>query len=71
MKEIFEFIKKKNQLQELLERSGASRNTVITTFKKESFEELKGKQIDVYREAVKLIEEINLLPKRAEEALGK
>lgn len=71
MKEILEKIKEKGLLPELMLRADASRSTVNVTFENESFDDLRGKQIIVYREAVKLIEEINMLPKRAAEALSK
>lgn len=69
MKEILEKIREKGLLVELMDRADVSRNTVIATFENESFDDLKGKQLAVYREAVKMIEEINSLPKRAEKAL--
>lgn len=71
MKEILEKIKEKGLFPELMLRADASRSTVNVTFENESFDDLRGKQIIVYREAVKLIEEINMLPKRAAEALSK
>ena len=71
MQEVFAFIKERNLLGELAERANATRSTVSAAFANERIENLKGKQLAVFSEAVKMIEEINLLHKRAEEALSK
>lgn len=68
---IQEILVAKKQFQNLASRSGVSLRTVYSTFDVESFEELKGKQLAVYQEAIVLVEEINNLPQRAENAINK
>lgn len=68
--DVYEFLKERGMIPELMERTGASRNTVMSTFA-DAFENLKGKRLLIFKEAVKMVEEINELKARAEEALGK
>ena len=70
IREVYSFLKERGMLPELMERTGSSRNTVISTFTG-SFENLKGKRLLLFKEAVKMVEELNELKARAEEALGK
>ena len=68
--DVYEFLKERGMIPELMVRTGASRNTVMSTFADE-FGKLKGKRLLIFKEAVKMAEEINELKNRAEEALGK
>ena len=71
LKDIYTFLRDKGLLVELINRTGVSRATMLATFENERYEELKGKQLLTFKEAVRMVEEINELPRRAEEALGK
>lgn len=71
LQEVFAFIKSRNLIGKLAERADASRSTISATFANESVHDLKGKQLDIFSEAVQMIEEINQLAVRAEEALTK
>lgn len=70
MEKVYSFLKEKGMITELIKRSETSRNTVLETFKKSSTEDLKGKQLLVYMEAMQMIEEIKSLPSRIEEVLN-
>lgn len=71
LKEIYEFLKERNKITELCERSGASTKTVVGTFAMPNFNSLKGKQINICHVAITIVEEINKLSTRAAEALNK
>ncbi|HOG05684.1 MAG TPA: hypothetical protein PK978_05555 [Paludibacter sp.] len=70
LKEIYEFLKTRNKINELCTRTGNTFNTVYRTFKQPDFQSLKGAQINICNTAVQMIEEINNLPARAVEALS-
>lgn len=70
IREVYDILRERGMLPELMERTGLSRNTVISTFTGK-FEDLKGKRLLLFKEAVRLVEELNELKARAEEALGK
>lgn len=69
LKEMHEFLASRKQLTVLAERAEVSLRTVYDTFYRTSSEELKGKQLIVYRKAIELINEINELPTLAGNAL--
>ncbi len=68
--EVFTFLKERSLIGKLAERADVSRGTISATFACNNVSDLKGKQIDVFQEAVKMVEEINQLATRAEEALA-
>lgn len=70
LKEIYEFLKTRNKINELCTRTGTTFNTVYGTFKQPDFQLLKGAQINICNTAIQMIEEINNLPARAVEALS-
>lgn len=73
-----EFIKQRNkirqllvskkQMSELARRAHVSRRTVDYTFEKESLELIKGKQLSVWNEALKIASEITSMAGRTKEA---
>lgn len=71
LSEIKKILTEKKQISTLAERSGVSVRTVYDTFESESFSELSGKKLTVYRTAIQMIEEISALPAMAENALNK
>jgi hypothetical protein len=71
LEEVKSFLSEKKQITTLAERAGVSTRTVYNVFNAESFEELNGIKLDVYRHAIKLVEEIKSLPMLAEEAINK
>ena len=70
MKEMLSFLTEKKVLAELCNRAGCTRNTIYSTFGNDGPEQLSGKQLTVYKEAVKLINEIKNLP-APKDVLGK
>ena len=70
MKEMLSFLTEKKVIIELCNRADCTRNTVYNTFDNEGPEKLSGKQLTVYQEAVKLINEIKNLP-APQDVLGK
>lgn len=65
LNEIRSFLAEKKQLPILAERAGVTVRTVYNTFNEQSFDDLKGDRLNVYREAIKLVEEIKNLPLKA------
>ena len=64
--EIRDYLKEKKQLQVLADRTGVTPRTVSNTFDlTNSFDELKGDRLNVYRNAIILMEEIKSLPDKA------
>ena len=70
MKGMLSFLTEKKVVIELCNRAECTRNTVYKTFENEGPEQLSGKQLTVYQEAVKLINEIKNLP-APKDVLGK
>lgn len=71
LKEIYEFLREKNKINELCKRAGATYNTVVGTFEQPDFQSLKGMQIDICSTAITMVQEIKELSARAAEALSK
>lgn len=69
LKSIGEFITSRQKLGELAKRTETSLSTVYETFKVETFEQLSGKKLDVYRNAIQMVNEIKSLPQQAKDAL--
>lgn len=65
-----EFLSSRKQMKALAEKSNVSLRTVYDTFNASSFEDMKGKQLDVYRMAIQMVTEIKSLPQQADEALN-
>ena len=64
-----EFLSTRKQFSLLAENSRVSLRTVYDTFEAESFNDLTGKQLAVYRTAIEMVKEIKSLPQQATEAL--
>lgn len=69
LKEMRDFLSEKKQITILAQKSSVSLRTVYDTFANSCPEDLKGKQLIVYRKAIELINEIKSLPSLATEAL--
>lgn len=69
LKEIYEFLKERNKINELCIRADATPKTVIGTFEQPDFKSLKGKQIDICSAAITMVQEIKDLSARAAEAM--
>lgn len=67
--EMQEFLSTRKQMGNLAKESGTSLRTVYDTFAVNSFNDLKGKLLIVYRTAIKMIKEIKSLPEQANQAL--
>jgi hypothetical protein len=70
LNEMQEFLSSRKKITELAEKANVSLRTVYDMFAVEKFKELKGKQIDAYRCAIEMINEINSLQKQAIDALN-
>ena len=70
LRELQQFLSEKKQITELADRSKVSLRTVYDTFNCADFSVLKGKQIIVAQEAIKLVNEIKNMPEAAREALN-
>ena len=71
LNEIKELLSQKKKFNELCRRANVSLRTIYNTFDANSFDELKGVRLDVYKEAIKMVDEINSLQAMAAEALSK
>jgi hypothetical protein len=69
LSEMKKFLTSRQQFSVLANKCEVSLRTVYNTFEAESFEDLKGKQINVYRAAIELVNEIKSLPHQADAAL--
>lgn len=71
LEEMQNFLSEKKLITILAQKSDVSTRTVYDTFANSSPDDLKGKQLTVYRNAIELINEIKSLPRLAAEALEK
>jgi len=71
LNEMKEFLTTRKKLSELAAKSNVSLRTVYNTFDAKEFNDMKGRQIDVYRNAIEMINEINSLQKQSTDALNK
>lgn len=71
LKEMQAIISEKKWLSVLATRSGVEVRTVYNTFNAESYDEIKGARLKVYKEAIKMVDEIKSLPAQSAEVLSK
>jgi len=69
LNEIQEFLSSRKQLSVLAVKCNVSLRTVYNTFETTEFDDLKGKQIKVYRMAINMVTEIKSLQEQATDAL--
>lgn len=69
LKEIKEFLSERKLISELARRAGVGVRTVYDTFAQASVEELKFKQILIFKTAIEMIAEIKQLPELAKKTL--
>lgn len=65
------YLADRKMLKEVGKRAGVEVRTVHDAFSSQTFDDLKGARLKVYKEAIKMIEEIKSLPAMASEALSK
>jgi len=69
LKGIKDYLTEKRMIKDLASRSGVSDRQVGLTFSVKSFEELTGKKLIVYQEAIKMVDEIKNLPAMANKVI--
>lgn len=69
LKEMRDFLSERKMISELAKRAGVGVRTVYDTFAQASAEELKFKQILVFKTAIEMIAEIKQLPELAKKTL--
>ena len=70
LKAISEFLAQRSKLGELAKNTRTSLSTVYDTFKVDTFDQLTGKKLDVYRLAIQMVQEIKSLPEKANDVLN-
>ena len=71
LNKIKSYLAERKMLKKLAERANVEVRTVHNAFSANTFDDLKGSRLDVYREAINMVDEIKSLPTMATRAINK